>query len=50
MEEREEESGGFEDARRDHEPRSEGVFQKLEEAKKWIPSWRLQKEHSSAEA
>lgn len=27
-----------------------GVFQKLEEAKKWIPSWCLQKEHSSADA
>ena len=51
MEQREEESGGFEDARRDREPRSADGFQKLEEAKKRIPSWHLQKEaDASADA
>ena len=51
MEQKEEESGGFEDARRDREPRNADGFQKLEEAKKRIPSWHLQKEaDASADA
>ena len=35
---------GFEDGRRDPEPRNAGGLQKLAQATKVIPPWRLQKE------